>query len=147
MTIASDKAAEIFRSGFSCSQAVFTAFADGRGLDRETALKLSQAMGGGMAHLGLTCGAVTGAFLAIGLRHGRSRAEDLAAKEKTYAVMTEFTRRFKARHGEHLSCPGLIGVDLATAEGFKKAVDQNLFQTRCAAFVADAAEILEDLLR
>ncbi|MCX6566374.1 MAG: C-GCAxxG-C-C family protein [Candidatus Aminicenantes bacterium] len=143
----SEIAAETFRSGFSCSQAVFTAFADGDGLDRKAALKLSQAMGGGMAHLGFTCGAVTGAFLAIGLRHGRSRAEDLAAKEKTYAVMTEFARRFRARHGEDLTCPGLVGVDLGTPDGYRNAVDRNLFQTRCAVFVRDAAEILEDLLK
>jgi C_GCAxxG_C_C family probable redox protein len=100
-----------------------------------------------MAHLGFTCGAVTGAFLAIGLRHGRVRVEDSAAKEKTYAVMTEFARRFRARHGDDLSCPPLIGCDLATAAGQKKARDGNLFQTRCATFVRDAAAILEDLLR
>jgi len=143
----SQSAAATFDSGFSCSQAVFTAFSDGYGLDRENALKLSQALGGGMAHLGFTCGAVTGAFLAIGLRFGRSRAEDLAAKEKTYAVMTEFVRRFRARHGQDLSCPGLIGTDLATPNGFKAAVDRNLFQTRCAVFVRDAAEICDDLLK
>ncbi len=143
----SDIAAATFESGFSCSQAVFAAFADNDGFDRVAALKISQAMGGGMAHLGFTCGAVTGAFLAIGLRHGRSRAEDVAAKEKTYAIMTEFARRFKARHGDDLSCPGLIGCDLGTAEGLREAQKKNLFRTRCAVFVRDAAEILEDLLK
>jgi C_GCAxxG_C_C family probable redox protein len=141
----SDIAAETFRSGFSCSQSVFTAF--GGDLDRETALKISQAMGGGMAHLGFTCGAVTGAFLAIGLRYGRSRPEDQAAKEKTYAVMTEFARRFRARHGENISCPALIGCDLATPEGAREAKENKYFETRCAVFVRDAAEILEDLLK
>jgi C_GCAxxG_C_C family probable redox protein len=142
-----ETAAGTFLSGFSCSQAVFEAFAADDGLEREKALKLSQAMGGGMAHLGFTCGAVTGAFLAIGLRYGRFRAEDVAAKEKTYALMTEFVRRFKALHGDNLTCPGLIGVDLGTPEGFKKAGDENLFRTRCAAFVRDAASICEDLMR
>ena len=143
----SDLAAATFDGGFSCSQAVFTAFTEGRGIDRETALKIAQALGGGMAHLGLTCGAVTGAFLAIGLHHGRSRAEDVAAKEKTYALMTEFVRQFKTRHGEDLSCPGLVGVDLAQPGEFQRAVERNLFQTRCRVFVRDAADILEDLLK
>ena len=142
-----ETAAGTFRSGFSCSQAVFEAFAADDGLEREKALKLSQAMGGGMAHLGFTCGAVTGAFLAIGLRHGRSRAEDQAAKEKTYALMTEFARRFRARHGRDLSCPALLGCDLASPDGAREAKEKNLFQTRCAMFVRDAAEILEDLLK
>ncbi|MBN1940287.1 MAG: C_GCAxxG_C_C family protein [Candidatus Aminicenantes bacterium] len=143
----SEQAGATFDSGFSCSQAVFAAFAEDFGLDRETALKISQAMGGGMAHLGFTCGAVTGAFLAISLRHGRCRADDLAAKEKTYALMTEFVRRFKARHGQDLTCPGLIGVDLGTAEGTKEADDGNLFEKRCEVFVRDAAAITEDLLK
>jgi len=143
----SDAATTTFKSGFSCSQAVFTAFTQENGLDRETALKISQAMGGGMAHLGFTCGAVTGAFMAIGLRFGRFRAEDLAAKEKTYALMTEFVRRFKARYGDNLSCPGLIGVDLGTPEGLKRAGDEHLFETRCAALVRDAAMICEELMQ
>ncbi len=143
----SEIAGATFDSGFSCSQAVFTSLIDGTGLDRETALKMSQALGGGMAHLGLTCGAVTGAFLAFGLRFGRSQVEDLAAKEKTYALMTEFFRKFKALHGNDTTCPGLIGVDLATPEGFHKAVEDNLFQKRCASFVRDAASIAEDLMK
>jgi len=141
----SEDARRIFQSGFSCSQSTFAAFRGG--LDLETALKIAQAMGGGMAHLGLTCGAVTGAFLAIGLRYGRTRADDQAAKEKTYEVMTEFARRFKSRHGDDLSCPALIGCDLATPEGAREAKEKGYFESRCAGFVRDAADILEDLLK
>jgi len=57
-----DDAAATFTNGFSCSQAVCLAFADDFGIDRETALKLSCALGGGMSHTGNTCGAVTGAL-------------------------------------------------------------------------------------
>lgn len=65
-----------FDEGFSCSQSVFSAFAPELGLDREMALRVATAFGGGMGHRGDTCGAVTGAFLAIGLKHGRVKAED-----------------------------------------------------------------------
>ena len=65
-----DRAGSAFDEGFSCSQAVLSAFAPEHGLDRETALKVATAFGGGMGHRGDTCGAVTGAFMAIGLRHG-----------------------------------------------------------------------------
>ncbi|MEI8331726.1 MAG: C-GCAxxG-C-C family protein [Methanomicrobiales archaeon] len=51
MTRADDDAAT-FTHGFSCSQAVCVAFAEDCGIDRETALKLSCALGGGMAHTG-----------------------------------------------------------------------------------------------
>ena len=71
-----DRAGSGFEEGFNCSQAVFSAWAEELGLDRETALRVATAFGGGMGHRGDTCGAVTGAFMAIGLKHGRLRADD-----------------------------------------------------------------------
>ena len=135
-----------FREGFSCSQAVFSTFAPELGLDRETALKLSQAFGGGMAHLGEACGALTGAFLAISLKHGRVRAEDLAARDRTYARMQEFAARFKARFGS-FHCPELLGVDIGTQEGMRQARDNDLFRARCDEFVGAAAGWVDELLR
>jgi len=142
--IKTEIAASTFKEGFSCSQAVFTAFSDELGLDRPLALKISQAMGGGMGHQGQACGAVTGAFLAIGLKHGRIRADDLEARDLTYSLMKTFSERFLARHGS-ISCSGLLGCDLGTPAGLKEAQDKNLFQTACTSYVKDAAEILEDL--
>ncbi len=139
------QALKAFRQGFSCSQAVFSSFASEMGLDPETALKLSQAFGGGMAHLGETCGAVTGAFLAISLKHGRTRSEDIEARDRTYSRMQEFAARFKARFGS-LHCPELLGVDLRTEDGARQARVNDLFRKRCDAFVRAAAEWTDELL-
>ncbi len=141
----SQSATQIFRDGFSCSQAVVAAFSESLGLEREIALKISQAFGGGMARLGLTCGAVTGALLVIGLKHGRTRPDDEAAKEKTYALALEFISRFKARHGT-IVCRDLIGADLSTPEGHDEAQARGVFETLCPKFVGSAAEILEQIL-
>ncbi|HSA96184.1 MAG TPA: C-GCAxxG-C-C family protein, partial [Acidobacteriota bacterium] len=89
----------LFRQGFSCSQAVAAAFASDLGLDRDAALRLAQPFGGGIARRADWCGALTGAFLVIGLKHGRDRAEDVAARDKTYALVRELIDRFTARHG------------------------------------------------
>jgi hypothetical protein len=48
----SDDATANFTNGLSCSQAVCRAFAEYVGIDRETALKLSSAIRGGVAHSG-----------------------------------------------------------------------------------------------
>jgi C_GCAxxG_C_C family probable redox protein len=135
----------LFRQGFSCSQAVAAAFAPDLGLDREAALRLAQPFGGGIARRGDWCGAVTGAFLAIGLKHGRDRAEDAAARDRTYALVNEFIARFTARHGQ-LKCRDLLGCDIGTPEGRNQAETQKLHQTKCEDFVKDAAAILEELL-
>ena len=56
-----------FNNGFNCAQAIFTAYCDELGLDEETALKIACGFGAGMGRLQETCGAVSGAYLAIGL--------------------------------------------------------------------------------
>jgi C_GCAxxG_C_C family probable redox protein len=139
------KAIDCFKEGFSCSQAVLAAFCEPLGLDRDTALKISQSFGGGMAHMGETCGAVTGAFMAIGLKHGRIHAADEKAKEKTYALVQEFVRRFRCRYGS-IICRDLLGYDLNKEDEVKKAQEKQLFDEFCPKLVQVAAEILEDLL-
>ncbi len=138
-------AEDTFREGFSCSQAVLSAFGPSLGLDRPTALKLSQPFGGGMAQRGETCGAVTGAYLVIGLKHGRVQAEDTAARDHTYAVMRDFISRFLAAHGT-LKCRDLLGYRLDDPDEHRRAEEEGKFQTLCPGLVRTAAEILQEIL-
>ncbi len=140
-----ERAVALFQRGFSCSQAVFGAYAVDLGLPEAPALRLSQPFGGGIAKSGDWCGAVTGAFLVIGLKHGRDRAEDTAAKDRTYALVQEFTRRFEAKNG-HVLCRDLLGCEIGTAEGQRIIEERKLHQTRCEPLIRDAVAILEDLL-
>jgi len=78
-----DRAAQRFEQGFSCAQAIVAAFGAQYGLDTQQALRVAGAFGGGMARMGETCGAVTGAFMVFGLLYGKTQAEDDAAKDKT----------------------------------------------------------------
>ena len=140
-----ETAVSCFKEGFSCSQAILSAYSDMHGLDRELALKISQPFGGGIAHMGEICGAVTGAFLVIGLKHGRIKAEDIEAKEKTYELVLEFVKRFKSLHGS-INCTELLGYDLGSPEEMKLAEEKELFITVCPKFVQNAAEIIEQIL-
>ena len=131
-----------FDDGCSCSQAVFSTYAEPLGMSGETALRVAAGFGGGMGRMGHTCGAVTGAFMALGLKYG---GPDSEAKEKTYELVREFANRFKARHGS-LNCIDLLGYDISTSEGRQRIKQQNLHSTLCSQIVRDAAEILEALL-
>ena len=115
------------------------------GIDRERALRVAGAFGGGMGRMGATCGAVTGAFMAIGLKCGKVRAEDDAAREKTYELVREFVTRFQSRHGS-MSCKELLGYDLSNPQEREKAKEKGLFDTLCPQLVRDAVEILEEIL-
>lgn len=139
------EAEELFRSGFSCSQAVFAAYSDSFGLEKNLALKIAQPFGGGIAQRGELCGAVAGAFLAIGLKHGRTQPDDSEAKETTYRLMHEFIRRFHSIHGT-IVCKELLGFDLSTPEGHDQAAESGRFENFCPGLVRTSAAILEELL-
>ena len=145
MTTTRKQAVALFEEGFSCSQAVFSAFAPDMGINREKALQLSQAFGGGMAQMGLTCGAVTGAFLVIGLKHGRTQADDQAARDKTYALTKEFVQFFRDTFGT-ISCRELIGIDLNMSEDMERAEREGIFENKCTEYVSSAALWLEENL-
>ena len=138
-------AVSCFKEGFDCSQALLSTYSPQFGLDRETALKVADAFGGGMGHMGEICGAVTGAFMVIGLKHGRTKVEDEQAHEKTYSLVNEFANRFKSRNAS-IVCRELLGCDLSTPEGLNTAREKKLFTTLCPKYVQDAAEIAEELL-
>jgi C_GCAxxG_C_C family probable redox protein len=139
---ADEAACALFLEGFTCGQAVLAAFADRHGLDRDTALRLGCAFGGGVARTGSTCGAVNGALMAIGLAHGRTKLEDVAARDRTYELTRAFLAAFKKEHGSDL-CRELLGVDIGTPEGHAAATRSGVFKTRCPLFVGSAARIVD----
>jgi len=140
-----ERVVSCFKEGFSCSQAMLSTYGPQLGLNHELALKVSGAFGGGMARIGETCGAVTGAFMVIGLKYGKTKVEDEQTKEKTYSLVREFVDRFKFRNGS-IVCRELLGCDISTPEGRDLAKEKNLFATLCPKFVQDAAEIIEQIL-
>lgn len=139
-----DKAAAMFKEGFSCSQAVLGTYCERFGLDKKQACKIGSGFGGGM-HIDQTCGAVTGAFMVIGLKYGRTRADDVEAKMKTAGTAAEFAKKFKARHGS-VGCTELLGCNISTLEGYKEAKKKDLFKQVCPKYVISAAEILDEML-
>ena len=134
-----------FKEGFVCSQALLSTYGPLFGLDCETALRIADAFGGGIARMGETCGAVTGAFMVFGLKHGRNVVEDFQAHEDLYSIAGEFVRKFISRN-KSIVCRELLDLDISSPQGMKEARDKNLFQTVCPEYVRDAAEIVEELL-
>jgi C_GCAxxG_C_C family probable redox protein len=140
-----ERALSTFDEGYNCSQSVFSGWASELGLDRESALRVATAFGGGMGHRGDTCGAVTGAFMAIGLKHGRLRADDEETRDLAYSLVNRFVEEFESRHGS-VVCRELLGFDLGTPEGERLVEEGWPDGAPCRGLVKDAAEILEELL-
>lgn len=134
-----------FTSGCNCAQSILSTYAEKLNLDRETALRVSGAFGGGMARTASTCGAVTGALMVIGLRYSDTDPADDAAKQKTYNFAREFLDQFRERHAA-LTCRDLLDCDIGTPEGKQQFDDQNLRDSHCKKFITTATEILDEML-
>jgi C_GCAxxG_C_C family probable redox protein len=134
-----------FDSGFNCSQSVLTAFCNEFGFHDEMAFRTACGFGGGMGRMAKTCGAVTGAFMVIGLKYGQTQSDDKAAKEKTYGLVKTFADIFAKKYGS-IECHELLACDINTPEGLKIANEKNLFKTICPKYIESAVKILEKLI-
>ena len=139
-----EDAMNCFCRGAACSQAILGTYGPSVGLPREQGMKLASGFAGGM-RLAQTCGAVTGAFMVLGLKHAGANCDQRDGRENVYAAIRAFTVQFQQRH-DTVVCKELLGCDISTPEGAQKATKEGLFRTICPKLVQDAAEILEQML-
>jgi C_GCAxxG_C_C family probable redox protein len=133
-----------FLKSMNCSQAILETYGPAMGLPVESARRVAAAFAGGMG-MGSECGAVTGAFLVIGMKYGRIRDSDSRADKETFKRVAEFVKEFKARY-TYINCSELLKVDMGTPEGVKEASRKGLFNSLCPSYVKAAAEILDKIL-
>ena len=141
-----EEAKKQFEKGFLCAPAVLSTYSEQLGLEKALALKIACGFGAGIGRMGRTCGAVTGAVMVIGLKHGQVDLADEESREKTYKLVKEFIDRFTALHGS-VECKELIGYDLSDSGELKLVRESGVFQNKCTGFVYDVARILEDVLQ
>lgn len=126
----------------NCAQSVLLSFASEFNLDEMTALKISAGFGGGMT-MAETCGAVTGAYMVLGLKADSEGKTIQEIKNETKVAVKKFNEIFIAKHGS-LKCKKLLGVDISTPEGSAEANARGLYVSVCSGLVASATEILEE---
>ncbi len=140
-----EKAKKQFEKGFSCAPAVLSAYSEQFGLEEELALKIACGFGGGIGRTGRTCGAVTGAVMVVGLKHGQADVADEESRQETHRLVREFIDKFTELHGS-IECRELIGYDLSNPAELKLARKNKVFENKCRGLVYDSARIMEDVL-
>lgn len=103
------KAVELFKQGYNCSQSVCAAFADQYGYSREQALRVSASFGGGIGRMRMTCGAACGMFILAGMETGSVDGADKDGKAANYKVVQQLADEFVRRCGS-LTCAELLGL-------------------------------------
>lgn len=133
-----------FKNGLNCAQAVLVSYCDELNLERPTALSVASGFGSGMGRMQLTCGAVTGAFMAIGVYNGRKFENNADQKAKSAEMIQSFSKAFVGQH-KTINCRELLDFDISTPEGLQMAREKNLFGTVCVKCINDSIDILEEL--
>ena len=136
------QAEEFFKRGYACSQAVLMTYAEEYGIPVDAAKKIASTFGGGMGRLRLTCGALTGAFMVLGLEYGNVEPRDMDTKLGAYEKVRETARRFEELHGS-TECRALLAKYCGSEEEVKSRKHHLII---CNRLVRDAVSILEEVL-
>lgn len=139
-------AVRLFESGYNCAQSVFAAYADLFGMDKQTALKMSSAMGAGVGRMREVCGVVSSMAMLAGLKEGNADPEDEEAKAHIYGLVRLMSAEFKKQHGT-IICRELLGIE-GMEESAKPSVRTPEFYASrpCRKLIAHGANIIEDIL-
>jgi C_GCAxxG_C_C family probable redox protein len=138
-------AVEAFTSGSNCAQSVVKAFAEDLKINEAQALQMASGFGAGMGRLQKTCGAVTGAFMVIGLNNSLAIQLDEERKDKTNQMIQDFESRFQGAH-HSTNCKELINCDLNTEEGQQYFKEEKLGAFVCQNCIFNAVRILEEVM-
>ena len=136
------KAQDLFKQGFNCSQAVFASCADIYGInDEQLALRLAASFGGGTGRMRMTCGAANGMFMLAGLHNGSATPHDSEGKMANYAFVQQLAGEFKAKYGS-LVCAELLGLAPKPQDPRPAERTQQYYEKRpCVEMIAEAVRI------
>ena len=141
-----DKAEELFRKGYNCSQSVFAAFADVLGMSVEEAAKIASPFGAGFGKMREVCGAVSGMTLAAGYLKGYDDPADYESKKELYRLIQKMCAEFKERKGT-IICRDLLGLKEGEDLAEPSVRTEEYYQSRpCIGACRTAAEIAEKYL-
>ena len=141
MSIKSEKAKELFKSGYNCSQSVLGVFCEELGMDFDTAMKISAPFGGGMGRMREVCGTVSGMFMVAGLMFG---SRDASAKAEIYKKVQDLAAKFKEQNGSIICRELLAGVENSTSPIPSERTESYYKKRPCVELVGDAVEIFEN---
>ncbi len=138
-----DRAEELFRKGYNCSQSVFAAFADVLGMSVEEAARIASPFGAGFGKLREVCGAVSGMTLAAGYLKGYDDPADYESKKDLYRLIQKMCAEFEERKGT-IICRELLGLKKGEDQAEPSVRTEEYYQSRpCIGACRTAAEIVE----
>jgi C_GCAxxG_C_C family probable redox protein len=97
------RASQVMQKSHNCAQSTFYVLSEQFGLGGDEVLKALTPLPG-MAERGETCGAITGALMAMGMIYGRDRLDDWEKYRKALVPTNKFCGQFQEALGSTLCC-------------------------------------------
>lgn len=140
-----EKAEQLLKHQYHCSQALFGAFAEDFDIDLKTAFKISTCFGGGMRQGGL-CGCITGSLLVLGMAMGFYDAQDKELEIYGNKKTDEFIRRFTQQMNGLTNCRQILGRDISKPHEMAAIRQEGLILQHCPHAINISIDILESML-
>jgi C_GCAxxG_C_C family probable redox protein len=121
-----------------CGEAVFNAGCEAVGIKNDLIPSVALGLGGGVGLQGGTCGAVTGAALAVSVAWLDKQPIFAERKLATFYSAGRICAALKEKWGS-VCCRELCGIDLSVPGGLEKLISSGVKDEKCAQYVKDAA--------
>ncbi len=137
-------ACEYHDMGFNCCESVLSGLCDYLGEDTKLVPRIATGFGGGVGHTGDICGAVSGAIMALGIKFGRSSADEKEKRDRLYLMVEEFLEHVRKELGS-IDCFDLIGIKLNAVDGMK-VYRENKLGKKCHRIIEQVDELARKFL-
>jgi len=128
---------------YNCCESVLLTLAEYLGIKSELIPKIATGIGAGFSLNGLTCGSISGATMAIGIKYGRETNTE--NPQTTWSKVDKFIEAFKQTWGA-TTCRQLTGLNVKTPEGMQEYL-KNVHDYACTARVKFAVKKAIELLK
>ncbi len=134
-----------FKSGSNCAQSVLSTYLPTLGIPEPIAHKMGAGLGSGVGRKQYICGALNAGAIVLSTQTGNEKGADVVRKdlalERVRQLITGFEKKFKSSQ-----CIDIIGIDISTAEGRKRALDAGVFRDICLPCIEEVCMQLEEEL-
>ena len=133
------------KEGRCCGESLLRAGCEAVGVESDLVPDIALGLGGGVGLQGETCGAVTGAALAVSVAWAKKEPCYAARKMETFQSAGRICSALKAKW-KSVKCRKLCGINLTRPDGLEKLVAE-VKDVKCAQYVKDAARELAKELK
>jgi C_GCAxxG_C_C family probable redox protein len=136
------------RKGYHCGPAVLQVMLEAYGVDNDdfqwAGIPFLSGISGNQQ---APCGAVSGAAVALGLRHRCPLSDKKAAKQARNLIRKQadqFVKDFNGRFGD-ITCRSLVQMDFSKPGEYKRFRESGIWKNKCEKYVQYAIERLYEL--